>query len=166
MNDEVFFVWSPEYNTGIQAIDGQHRVLVNTLNRLAVAISKNEGEKVITGIFDALMNYTQTHFSLEERLMRQAKYDGLETHIEEHQKLIYQLEQLFSKHFNEEKPVYSELLDFMKIWLKGHTLGMDMKFSAALKKSEFSVAEWEQTASAEFALISNAKKHWSNILKN
>jgi len=69
-SEEVFFKWSPDYSVNIKTIDDQHRELVNILNRLFVAVSKREGDKVIAGILDALMSYTQTHFALEERLMR------------------------------------------------------------------------------------------------
>ena len=91
-HEEVFFKWSQDYSVNIKTIDDQHRELVNILNRLFVAVSKREGEKVIAGILDALMSYTQTHFALEERLMRQAKYKDLEPHMEEHRKLLEQLD--------------------------------------------------------------------------
>ena len=69
-NEEVFFKWSPDYSVNIKTIDDQHQELVNILNRLFIAVSKREGDKVIAGILDALMSYTQTHFALEERLMQ------------------------------------------------------------------------------------------------
>ena len=71
-NDEVFFKWSNDYSVNIKTIDDQHQELVNILNRLFIAVSKREGSKVIASIFDALMSYTKTHFTLEERLMREA----------------------------------------------------------------------------------------------
>lgn len=63
LSDEIFFKWSPDYSIGIKAIDDQHRVLVNTLNRLWGAVFKHEGDKVIVGVFDALMSYTRIHFT-------------------------------------------------------------------------------------------------------
>jgi hemerythrin len=159
-NEEVFFKWSSDYSVNIKTIDDQHRELVNILNRLFVAVSKREGEKVIAGILDALMSYTQTHFALEERLMREAKYKDLAAHIEEHRKLIDQLDHLCKKHLVEEKPIYFEMLSFLKTWLKDHIQGVDTKYSAALQQAGFSVAAWEHEASAEFALMSNSKKWW------
>ncbi|MEQ1630208.1 MAG: bacteriohemerythrin, partial [Gallionella sp.] len=82
----VFFAWSEKYSVNIKAIDEQHKELVNILNRLFVAVSKREGDLVIAAILDALINYTQTHFALEERLMSQAKYKDLVPHIAEHKK--------------------------------------------------------------------------------
>lgn len=159
-SDEVFFKWSNDYSVNIKAIDEQHQELVKILNRLFVAVSKFEGDKVIAGILDALMNYTRTHFALEERLMRQAKYEDLDTHIQEHRKLIAQLEQLSKKFLLEDKPIYFEMLVFLKNWLKGHIQGVDTKYSAALQKAGFSLVEWEQQAAAEFAHLSSSKKWW------
>jgi hemerythrin len=159
-NSEVFFKWSSEYSVNIDTIDNQHQELVNILNRLFVAVSKREGDKVIAGILDALVSYTQTHFALEERLLRQAKYKDLDAHIAEHKKLLEQLDQLCKKHLVEEKAIYFEMLSFLKTWLKDHIRGVDTKYSAALQQAGFSVAEWEREATAEFALMSNSKKWW------
>lgn len=159
-NEEVFFKWQPEYSVNIKTIDAQHQELVNILNRLFVAVSMREGDKAIAGILDALTSYTQTHFALEERLMRQAKYKDLEPHIEEHRKLLEQLDQLAKKFMVEEKPIYFEMLGFLKNWLKGHIVGVDKKYSTALQLAGFSVEEWEREASAEFSAMSNEKKWW------
>ncbi len=159
-NEEVFFKWLPEYSVNIKAIDDQHCELVSILNGLFVAVSQREGDKVIAEILDALMSYTRTHFALEERLMRQAKYADLDAHVEEHRKLIAELDRLCRKHLIEEKAIYFEMLGFLKSWLKEHIQGVDTRYSAALQKAGFSVAEWEAHATAEFARMSNAKRWW------
>ncbi|MEW5902878.1 MAG: bacteriohemerythrin [Pseudomonadota bacterium] len=158
--DEVFFKWSQDYSVNIKTIDEQHQELVNILNRLFVAVSKREGDKVVAGILDALTDYTRTHFALEERLMRQANYPGLPAHMEEHRKLIEQLDGLCQKHLMEDKPIYFEMLSFLKSWLKEHIQGVDTLYSAALQKSGFQVSSWEREANAEFALLSSKKKWW------
>jgi hemerythrin len=155
---EVFFKWIPEYSVRINEIDAQHRELVNILNRLFVAVSKREGDKVIAGILDALTGYTRTHFALEEQLMRLAKYDDLEAHMEKHRKLMEQLDGLSKKHLMEEKPIYFEMLAFLKTWLKEHIQGEDTKYSAALQKAGFSVAEWERAANKAFADAADATR--------
>ncbi|MBU3903418.1 MAG: hemerythrin, partial [Gammaproteobacteria bacterium] len=77
-----------------------------------------------------------------------------------HRKLITQLDELCNKHMMEEKPIYFEMLSFLKSWLRDHIQGVDTKYSAALQQSGFSVASWEREASAEFALMSASKKWW------
>ena len=159
-NEEVFFKWSTDYSVNIKTIDDQHRELVNILNRLFVAVSKREGEKAIAGILDALISYTQTHFALEERLMLLAKYKDLQPHINEHKKLIAQLDQLRTKYLQQEKPIYFEMLSFLKTWLREHIQGVDTKYSAALHQAGFSTSDWELEASTEFAQMSNSKRWW------
>ncbi len=159
-NEEVFFKWLPDYSVHIQVIDDQHKELVNILNRLFIAVSKREGDNAIAGILDALMCYTQTHFSQEERLMREANYKDVEAHIEEHRKLIEKLDTLTKKYLLEEKPIYFEMLSFLKTWLREHIQGADMKYSAALRQAGFAVDDWEFEASAEMSRMTNSKSWW------
>lgn len=158
--DEVFFKWSPDYSVNIKTIDNQHKELVNILNRLFIAVSRREGNKVIAAILDALISYTQTHFSLEEGLMRQAKYKDLDAHMAEHKKLIDKLDHLCKKYLVEEQPIYFEMLSFLKTWLKEHIQGVDKKYSAALLQAGFSVKAWELDATAKFAAMTDSKKWW------
>lgn len=159
-DDEVFFKWSSEYSVNIKTIDDQHQELVNILNRLFVAVSKREGNNVIGSILDSLMDYTQTHFTLEERLMKEANYQDFEQHKLEHQKLIEQLDQLSKKYMLEDKPIYFEMLTFLRTWLKEHIMGRDTKYSAALQKAGFSTASWERQAQTEFAAMAAKNKQW------
>jgi hemerythrin len=160
-NQEVFFKWSPDYSVNIKTIDSQHQELVNILNRLFVAVSMREGNSVIASILKALHSYTKTHFDLEERLMQQAQYSDFEAHKREHQILIDQLEVLSKKHLQEEKPIYFEMLRFLKTWLKQHIKGVDTRYSAELHRTSFSLEAWEREATAEFsALIEKTGRWW------
>ncbi len=162
-SDEVFFKWSSDYNVNIKTIDSQHQELVRILNHLFIAVSKREGDKVIAGILDALTDYTKTHFALEERLMQQAKYKELESHKLEHRKLIAELDRLCKKHLVEEKPIYFEMLAFLKNWLKEHIQGVDKKYSTDLQATGFAFAEWEKEANAAFAAMIEKTGRWWKV---
>lgn len=159
-DDVVFFKWQTSYNVNIKVIDQQHRELVNILNRLFVAISKREADKTISGILDAMVAYTRTHFELEERLLQQANYSDYAAHKEEHVKLLAQLDELCRKHMVEEKVIYFEMVSFLKNWLKEHILGVDMKYSQALQRAGFDTDDWETEAGREFAKMQESKKWW------
>lgn len=162
-DNDVFFKWSKEYSVNIPTIDDQHKELVSILNRLFVAVSKREGAKVIAEILDCLMIYTETHFSLEERLMEEANYQDFEHHKQEHKKLIEELDRLSKKFLIGDKPIYFELLAFLRTWLKAHILGCDAKYSAALQKAQFSTSTWERQAQIEFAAVASGKRHWWQV---
>ncbi len=160
-DEEVFFKWSHEYSVNIKTIDSQHQELVAILNRLFIAVAKREGDKVIGSILDALTDYTKTHFSLEERLMQQAKYKDLEAHKLEHKKLIDELDRLCKKHLLDEKPIYFDMLGFLKSWLKEHIQGVDKKYSADLQAAGFAFAAWESEATAVFnAMVEKTGRWW------
>lgn len=159
-NEEIFFKWLPDYSVNIRQIDEQHKELVNILNRLFMAVTRREGERVIAEILDGLMSYTLTHFELEEDLMRQAKYKDLEPHIDEHRKLVAKLDALTKKYMLYEKPIYFEMLSFLKTWLREHIQGVDKKYSAALLQAGFSTHDWEHEAESELARMSSAKSWW------
>jgi len=80
--------------------------------------------------------------------------------MEEHRKLLEQLDRLCKKHLLEDKPIYFEMLSFLKTWLKEHIQGVDTKYSAALQQAGFSAAAWEIEATAEFTRMSDSKKWW------
>jgi hemerythrin len=162
-SDEVYFKWTPEYSVNIKTIDNQHQELVNMLNRLFVAVAQREGNKVIGGILEALRSYTKTHFSLEEQLMEQANYAELEAHKLEHQKLVEQLDQLCRKHLTEDKPIYFEVLRFLKTWLKEHIMGVDTKYSIALQQTGFALAAWELEAAKAFDVMIEKTGRWWRI---
>jgi len=159
----MVLIWTPEYSVNIKTIDNQHQELVNMLNRLFVAVAQREGNNVIGGILEALRSYTKTHFSLEERLMEQAQYPDLEAHKLEHQKLIGQLDELCRKHLTEDKPIYFEVLRFLKTWLKEHISGEDTKYSTALQQAKFPLDAWELEAAKEFNVMIEKTGRWWRI---
>lgn len=165
MSEEVFFKWSDDYSVNIPTIDEQHQELVNILNSLFIAVSKREANKVIAGILDSLVEYTRTHFALEERLMQEADYKGIDHHKQEHKKLIGQLDHLSRKFMVEHKPIYFEMLTFLRRWLREHIIGCDIKYSAALQRAGFSTTSWEQQAKAEFDAMAERKKQWWKIMQ-
>jgi hemerythrin len=163
VDDIVFFKWSPEYSVNVETIDAQHLELVNILNRLFVAVWKREGEKAIVGMLDVLMVYVRTHFALEERLLQQAKYQDFDAHKLEHDRLLEQLDQMYGKHFLEDKAIHFQMLGFIKTWLKEHILGGDRKYGAALQQAAFPASLWANEATNEFARMSEWWEVWKAV---
>ncbi len=162
-DDIVFFKWTPEYSVDVETIDVQHRDLVGILNRLFIAVWKREGDAAIASILDALMVYVRTHFALEERLLQQAKYEDFDAHKLEHEELLEQLDQMYGKHFLEEKAIHFQMLSFLKTWLKEHIQGGDRKYSAALGQVAFPASLWANEAAAEFARMSEQWSFWKTM---
>ena len=62
------FPWNRNFETGIDDIDQQHKVLVNILNRLAWHFASDTSELTPDQILDELLTYAAFHFEYEEAI--------------------------------------------------------------------------------------------------
>jgi hemerythrin len=80
--------WEKRYSVGIEAVDHEHRELVELINRLHEQ-AKAQGSKVaVLGFFGDLYKAISAHFALEERFMREKGYDQLSQHKGDHERLL------------------------------------------------------------------------------
>lgn len=119
---------------GIEEIDDQHRDLVDLLNRLFVSVVRRDRDQATIEILDALIDYTKTHFTLEEQLMRDTKYDAHEyaVHQQAHRDFIDKVGAAAHKSLVEGKSVSFEMIHFLKHWLRDHILVADRQFAQAV----------------------------------
>lgn len=63
--------WTPGLATGIELVDTQHKMLLEKLNDISEAIEKRQGTDVIIKTLDFMMDYTDFHFTDEEKHMKE-----------------------------------------------------------------------------------------------
>jgi len=112
-------VWNDELSVGIEEIDEQHKVLVDLLNELSLAIKEHHGNEACLAILDRLVDYTRIHFAVEESLMRIFEYEDYENHKAEHEQLIEE----------DHRKISFKLLHFLKMWLTQHIMHSDQEYS-------------------------------------
>ena len=153
MGDKVFFEWSDNMSVGIAEIDEQHKTLVDILNRLFVAVVQRESNEITIEILDTLVDYTKTHFGLEEKLLQEAGYNPEEfaAHQREHRAFVEKISIAANKHLVEGKSVSFEIINFLKHWLQDHILVTDKKYATALHGSGYSTKAWTDYASNAMA---------------
>lgn len=88
------FAWKPQYAMGEDAIDGQHRMLLDLASLLCDAARQGKGRAVIRTAFDALRVYTNTHFREEEAFFARIGCPLLDAHRGEHGALLRELNAL------------------------------------------------------------------------
>ena len=80
--------WEKRYSVGVEAVDHEHRELVDLINRLYEE-ARSKGSKVaVLGFFGDLFKSISAHFALEERIMRERGYDQLLQHKDDHERLL------------------------------------------------------------------------------
>lgn len=134
------FEFTPEYATGIELIDSEHKVLF-TIVKAANDLISNEllydKYDEIMAILAKLAEYTKMHFSDEEAYMKSINYPKLHAQKEAHAAFIEKivnidLEKLDSIDENQHQYLV-ELIDFLLSWLINHIL-----------KSDKLIGQWER----------------------
>ena len=133
-----FFTWNEKYETGIDSIDNDHRKLVKMIDDLFVAMSKGEAAEVISETIKGLANYTLTHFTREEMMMKSIGYADYELHLASHKAFITKIDE-FKQRLNAGNQSFSvEVVGFLRDWLINHIQDTDMQYVDDFKKSRLS----------------------------
>ena len=126
--------WTQDLSVGINLIDEQHKMLFQRLNDLAIAIDMSQGEKKIASTLDFLVDYTNFHFSTEEKNMNQLDYSGTDYHKQQHQEFVNTLNHLVED-FKEEgatRALSTAINVFLNNWLINHIGTVDVQFGKFL----------------------------------
>ena len=109
---------------GLAEVDREHDLQISLLDELAKAPDAAGAARIAQELRDA----TEAHFIGEEVLMRQHSYPLYHAHVEEHARLLSQLEALRSAHQRGESQP-QEHLAALREWLRTHVRGMDRDFA-------------------------------------
>ena len=129
-----FITWDEKvYSVQNMEIDEQHKRLIGYINELYEAMKVGKARFVLDEIFDGLVDYTKTHFAIEEGLMQRNHYPAYAIHKLEHDKLTAQVLELQKKVQPGQTKITLDTLQFLKDWLFNHILMTDKKLGAFLK---------------------------------
>ncbi len=112
--------WNERYNTGIPAMDKQHRKLVDLINKLFESMKDGGDRMVVSAVVDELVDYTVNHFRDEENLMRKHNYPDLDAHCRVHKNFIEQVSVYTDKIKAGERLPPADVFKFLKDWLVKH----------------------------------------------
>jgi hemerythrin-like metal-binding protein/diguanylate cyclase (GGDEF)-like protein len=121
--------WEQRFEVGIEVLDGQHRHLLELINRLAADLRAGRDFDPLLDSLKDLVRYTEHHFATEERLMDEVGA-AAERHRAEHRRLEGSLARLTLRLDAEG---VSESSRFLRDWLFRHIDEVDRPFAALLR---------------------------------
>lgn len=137
--DEEEIVWSKDYEVGVNEIDEQHQILVNTLNDANKILASDYSLESLENITKDLLSYALYHFETEEELM--SKYDyktyflsDYETHINQHRNFSAEVASVRKSIKQGNLIEKSDLINFLVNWLINHINNTDKKLGVFLKE--------------------------------
>ena len=124
--------WKDEYSVGIDSIDRQHKKLLNLINQLQTAVDYSTGEEFEREALDELVDYTKTHFTYEEGLMKDNDYPGFEPHKTQHEEMVAHVKETLSEYEKDHDTAMNNAAKFLRKWLINHINGTDKQYSSFL----------------------------------
>jgi hemerythrin len=124
--------WKHQYSVGIEAVDHEHRELIDLINSLYGELSKHSGKDAIEAFFGDLFKGISAHFALEERFMREHKYADLHAHKRDHEQLLDQIRDIMDEFSEHEDVAGGGLAARLETWFGHHFETHDARLHKAL----------------------------------
>jgi len=125
--------WKAEYSVGDPALDRQHQVLIQLINKLTQEVATGG---MITYVFDELDHYVKEHFRYEEKLLRQADYQDYQAHKAQHrvfEQWLRAVRQSFCVGGLSGLLLAESVDAYLRSWLIHHILKSDMEYKSVLE---------------------------------
>jgi hemerythrin len=125
----VHIEWKPFYSVGDAALDAEHRQILGILCELYAAMKQAPNHPAARALWKRLLQYANSHFKHEERVMRDHEYPGVFAHVVLHERFRQRTADL-AAHAN--LVTSRDLLRFVKEWWVEHIQGEDKKYAPYL----------------------------------
>lgn len=135
----VKITWDDSLSVNVNLIDDQHKMLIKRLNDMAEAIDHQRGIEKISRTLSFMIEYTDFHFSTEEKHMTEQEYPGKAEHQKQHGEFKTVLNNLIQD-FEEEgatQLLANSIDTFLVNWLVKHIKGSDVEFGKFLNEKGF-----------------------------
>ena len=131
-NKDPLIVWEDKYATGIDAIDKQHKELINLTNELFYACLT--GTEVVGAAFKEVLSrmveYVTFHFNAELEILARIKYPQYTEHKTQHDGLIKKILIAAKDYEIGKKFVPNTFVRTLRDWIFGHIAYYDKIYAA------------------------------------
>ncbi|OSM07634.1 bacteriohemerythrin [Magnetofaba australis] len=121
---------------GHEAIDKDHKRMVDMINNLNSAMLSGGGRSVLAEVLEQLSGYVTEHFAREEAVLRQINYPDADKHARSHAKLNAELHNIMVKYEGKGSSVMREVMAFLRDWLVHHIQKEDRAFAPYIEQAK------------------------------
>jgi len=125
--------WKDRYSIGIEAIDHEHKGLIELINLLHEKMRDHASSDAIEAFFGDLLMHISAHFALEERIMRDRKYDQFQEHKQDHEALLDDLRDMMDSATIDNSGNAEALADRLDAWFSRHFETHDARMHGRLE---------------------------------
>jgi len=124
--------WQDKFRTGVEAIDHEHRQLVDLINRVDAEFAARDRAST-AHLLGELLAAISAHFALEERVMQENRYAGYREHKDDHERLLDDIRDIMEDAEHGRPESYREALaPRLDTWFSRHFQTLDAKLHAKI----------------------------------
>lgn len=129
-------VFDESLYTGNELIDGEHRELISRVNKLVESCEQGTEKMTAIKTLDFLMDYTEYHFTDEEKLQKEVGYDQLDAHHAKHEefkKSVGELREMLEEEEGPSEAFVTAVNKNITDWLVNHIQKWDKAVADYMK---------------------------------
>lgn len=126
--------WDDSLSVNVVLIDEQHKMLIQRLADLSDAFKRGVEQNKIMQTLEFMIDYTDFHFSAEEKVMEENDYPGLDEQKKQHEEFKVTLNNIVEDYKEEgtTTAIAESINVFLLNWLIKHIKGTDSKLDEFL----------------------------------
>lgn len=129
----AYLEFNNSLRVGNRLMDREHAVLIEYINSLQKAVDDASSRHLVGQVLEGLVEYTKTHFFVEEEMMRTYGYPDYANHKKAHDAFKKEIQKQVEQYRQGEGHVTEAVMLFLKDWLVNHIMKIDVQLAAFLK---------------------------------
>lgn len=123
--------WREEFKIGIASVDYEHEHLISVINALFERLSGKHSVEKVRRRLGEIHALIEAHFALEEKIMRDTRYDNYAQHKADHNRLLDEIRDIMGEASDrEDAGVHEGLGERIEAWFMTHFRTHDARFHA------------------------------------
>ena len=120
--------WQDNFSIGIASVDHEHRQMIDLINELHGRLTTEASKEEIRRFFGEIDAKIAAHFALEEKEMRDFRYDRFEDHKADHERLLDEIRDIADAFEAEAYTEYDDILGTqLREWFTEHFRSEDAR---------------------------------------
>ncbi len=126
--------WRDSYETGIEAMDNEHKKIIVIINQLYQMQRDKKSFDELKVIYQSLVEYTEQHFQHEEQLLDEAGYPELGQQRASHVVFVQKLSEMEKDLLAAKESAVPVVYKYLRQWWLDHIVGEDKLYGPFLQK--------------------------------
>ena len=121
--------WTAAMKVGVPEVDFEHEELIGVINALGDLLQKGASLEDIQKLLGEIHAQIESHFALEEKIMRDNAFGGYEAHKEDHDRLLEEIRDIMhDATYLTKNELHEQLAQRLNTWFTEHFRTLDRSF--------------------------------------